>query len=942
MGALDLLLTLPPDERARKLAELAATTPDVHARVSALLEADGKSDLFDFLENPRPAAVQADSRLGPYRILRRVGSGGMGEVWLARRDDGLYEGEVAIKTLHPWFAFGAMRERFLREAQFLGKLAHPNIARLLDAGTADGVVYLVLEYVQGQALDEYCDANALGIEQRIRLIQQVCAAVSQAHARLVVHRDIKPGNILVTAAGEVKLLDFGIGKLVEYDAPDDRGDITRVTGRVFTPEFAAPEQVRGETIGTAADIYSLGMLLYVLLAGARPYGDATGIRLEHAVLHEEPEFLGIAAGRAAAPTASARGTSPRRLRRLLSGDLENIVHRALRKDPAQRYASVQALSEDLTRYQRHEAVSARSGSRTYRMERFVRRHRLALALSLGAVLAAAAGVVGILYQAREAREQARLARIEADKANSVKDYLLSIFEANSAEHPDGVAARQTTAEELMDIATRQVLADETKNPEVRIELMSVLHNILNQMEKYAELEALGVERIRLTEQAFGVSDVRLSDAWNDHSEFLRGRQRRDEARIAALKAVELREAQGDRSSWTRGVSEVQLGQLAYDTWAGEGEEPVAHFEKAIGILGKLPPDHQLVRAQLGLARSLELLQRFDEAIVANERGIALATQVDGPRANAVAGGHQQLSRVLLKTFRFDEAERHLALAVDIFTFLHGPDNGFTTLAKLDVGRTQIRRENFRDALVGLESVLATRTRIDGPDNPWTQQTRNALAEAAFGYGDFTRTQAVLDENLASIERSGNARLRPGVRRQLAVLSLARGRPAEALRLLEEAAALSEGTALARTPLSYLLEINRAEALTALGRQAEARAALEKAVPLLAEFDLDPEKSGHAAWQLMRSRVELAEGNAEAARASTMQVLEKLRASPRRAEMWTLEELANRRLADAELALGHRVPACAALDQSIRLRGANAHPADPRLAGARKLQASCSR
>jgi serine/threonine protein kinase len=262
----DALMQVADAKRATELSEMANAQPQLHALVSSLLQAGLEAERVGFLEPKRVASatqsLKVDATLGPYRLVSLLGTGGMGEVWLARRSDGLFDGEVAIKTLHPHFASSAMRERFLREAHLLGRVSHPNIARLLDAGvTDDGAVYLVLEYVRGEAIDAYCDGRKLSIEQRSRLFLDVCTAVAHAHSHLIVHRDLKPSNILVTDAGEVKLLDFGVAALLDTDA-GSTSELTRLTGRAFTPEFAAPEQLRGEAITTATDVYALGVTLY--------------------------------------------------------------------------------------------------------------------------------------------------------------------------------------------------------------------------------------------------------------------------------------------------------------------------------------------------------------------------------------------------------------------------------------------------------------------------------------------------------------------------------------------------------------------------------------------------------------------------------------------------------------------------------------------------------
>jgi eukaryotic-like serine/threonine-protein kinase len=948
LGFIDQLLTEEPAKRESLLSELATTRPELHSRVRALLEADAEATRTGFMRVPsrdagmdRGASLAAGARLGPYRIERELGTGGMGEVWLARRDDGLYEGEVAIKTLHPFFAHGVLRERFLREAQLLGKLTHPHIARLLDAGVADGVVYLVLEYVRGESLDTYCDSRALGIEPRLKLFADVCAAVAHAHANLVIHRDIKPSNILVDEQGQVKLLDFGIGKIMEDGGAAERTELTRVTGRIFTPEFAAPEQIRGEAVTTATDVYSLGTLLYALLAGIRPFGALAGSQLEHAVLHDEPRSLAAAAREAPAGTAGQRGLSPPRLARVLAGDLEDIATLALRKAPAARYGSVLALSDDVGRYLRHEPVMARAGSRAYRFNRFVRRHRVAVAASVGVVLAAAVGVAGVLYQAREARAQAAVARREAEKATNIKDYLLAIFAANSADNPDGAAARKTTAEQLMDLATAKILTQEELDPEVRDELMSILQDIHADMEKFSQQEALGKARIALSEKHFGVADVRLADAYNQHAEFLRTRQRFDEARAAALKAIELREAQGDHGSWTRALSEYRLGQIGFGTFDGVDREPVEHFLSAIRMLEKLKPDEYLVRSWLGLARTYERMELLDEAQAANDRGLELAIRIMGPDHETVAGAHQQQSRVMVEKYRFEEAEAHLAEAMKIFTFRYGPAEGRTVFATLDLGRARMFQGKFRDTTELLTKAHEARIQVAGPNDIYTQQIRSALLSVLVFTGDFARADLLVEDLKLALEQETNARMRPGLMRQFAGLALEQKRPREGLQFVDEALSLVSGKPQDASAFGAQVRITRAEVLAALGRTDEARAMLDEAAARLATTDKDPGQMDTQLAKLARVSAHLADGKFADARTGAAAVIAHLQASPRRAHLWFVEDLAQRRLATAEFGLGNPKAACAALDESLRLRGDNALPIDPRLAAARELKKQCS-
>ena len=946
LGLIDIFLSTPQDGREKLLADLSATRPDLHARVRALLDADAQATRAGFMSVQRDtqstASLQAGARLGPYRIVREIGKGGMGEVWLASRDDGLYQGEVAIKTLHPFFAHGVMRERFLREAQLLGKLAHPNIARMLDAGVSDGVVYIVLEYVRGEAIDGYCDARSLGVDERLKLFADVCAAVAHAHANLIVHRDIKPSNILVTAAGEVKLLDFGIGKIMEADtAGAERTELTRVTGRIFTPEFAAPEQIRGEPVTTATDVYSLGTLLYVLLAGVRPFGnEASGQKAEHAVLHEEPETLSRAAGRIDEKIAAQRGLLPYRLQRALANDLEDIVHLALRKAPAERYGSVLALAEDLGRYARHEPVRARAGSGLYRMNRFVRRHRVAVAATAGVVLAATFGVAGVLYQAREAREQARVARVEASKATAVKDFLLDIFNANSENHPDGARARQTTAAELLDVASRKILANSGQDFDLRSELLGVLGELNGTLEKIEQAEALCRERMKLIAARYGASDIHMAEPLIDLSSILRAGGRFAESQASGQQAIDILTNGGQSGSFEHGRAAIEVAQALYTLSHGTDSRVVEHHLGAIQILSKYPESKELARAWAGLGRAYELTKNFDEAISANQRAVDIATRVLGNRTLTVSGAEQQLGRTLASVYRFAEAEQHFAKAMAIDVFVVGDDGAHTLSTRMDLANMLLQRGRHREAATELERILAVAIREGGGEGLNAQVTRFLLGSALLNRGDFGRARIELDTAIDNIGKLPNKNSLAGVLRLRTVLALEQHNPAEALQFIDRAAEAIKGGRGPRSFRGATILVTRAEILIAQRRYDEARAVLAEAAPLLQEFELDPARPNMLEMQVVLAAADLGQGRAAAASEAIATVLGTLRASPRRTEFWVVEELALRGLAAAELGRGRPRQACAALDEAIDLRTANALPTDPRIAAARAMKSQC--
>jgi eukaryotic-like serine/threonine-protein kinase len=434
---LDHALSLPQEEREAWLHSFRAEKPELAEVLQQLLEEHRVLANEHFLERlPGPVASGglslAGHRIGTYTLLSQIGQGGMGSVWLAERSDGRFERRVAVKFLQFATASGVGLERFKREGKILGQLTHPHIAELMDAGvTPNGEPYLVLEYVGGQPIDEYCDQRRLDVEARIRLFLEVASAVAHAHANLIVHRDIKPSNVLVRSDGQVKLLDFGIAKLLTEDA-HPAATLLTIEGRgAMTPQFAAPEQVAGGAITTATDVYGLGVLLYLLLTGLHPAGEKlrSTADLVKAIVDTEPPHPSNAI-----PTTNAKGVAeqravtPERLRRQLRGDLDTIVGKAIKKNAAERYGSVVALADDLRRYLKHEPISARPDTLSYCAVKFLRRNRTAVMLATLAFAAAIAGVAGTLIQARTARKQRdfalhQLARAEA--VNDLNSYVLS-------------------------------------------------------------------------------------------------------------------------------------------------------------------------------------------------------------------------------------------------------------------------------------------------------------------------------------------------------------------------------------------------------------------------------------------------------------------------------------------------------------------------------------
>jgi len=551
-------LDLDPQARPAFLQQACGTNVELLKEVESLLESSGKTLGFAgkaILQVARQQTVEPQptgKRVGAYKLLRIIGEGGMGTVYLATRADEMYQQEVAIKLMHPGFGPSqGMLLRFSAERQILANLNHPNIARLLDGGmTADGLPYLVMEYVNGIAIDDYCRQNNISVDGRLQLFRTVCAAVEYAHKNLVVHRDLKPANILVNAEGSPKLLDFGIAKLLD---PQTRNlAVTRTSERLMTPEYASPEQMRGDQITTATDVYALGVLLYELLAGKRPFEMRTKSPLEVAqIICEqvpEPPSRAISASheRSAAETA-------RRIR----GDLDNIVLMAMRKEPSRRYTSVGALSHDVQAYLTGYSVQARTDTWGYHAGKFVGRHRVAVPMAMLAVVALIGFSVGMALLAKRADRERRIADQQRLAAQHEANFLASIFEAAT---PQITKGNQITARELLDEGAKRIDSELAATPDVQATMLYNVGVAYRQLGLTEQAESLLERAYDLRRKLYGEGNLDVAETASALAEVYR--LEAQYAKAEALYRQALVAAQKAPGGNTRVVAEI-LARLGF-------------------------------------------------------------------------------------------------------------------------------------------------------------------------------------------------------------------------------------------------------------------------------------------------------------------------------------------------------------------------------------------
>jgi len=853
---LDEALDLPAEQRAQWLARLRDHDPELAAEIDTLLDearAVGDEGFLEHTPEGPQRATLAGQTIGAYTLEAPLGHGGMGSVWLARRSDGRYEGKVAIKFLNAALVGRAGEERFRREGSILARLAHPNIARLIDAGVSStGQPYLVLELVDGQRIDQHCDDARFDVAARLKLYLDVLGAVAHAHANLIVHRDLKPSNVLVTSAGTVKLLDFGIAKLIEDELhPGEATELTREAGRAMTPEYAAPEQLLGLPVTTATDVYALGVLLYVLLGGQHPAGGSThsSVELIKAIVETSPARLSDAVAstktvdaQALNDNAAKRAATPERLAGALRGDLDNIVAKALKKDPAERYASVTALADDIRRYLEHEPISARADSIAYRTGKFVRRNRIPVALASLAVLALVAGLVGTITQAERATRQAQVAEAERKRADE---------QASVATEQRDFALRELSRAASVNEFNQFLLSDAAPSGKP-----FTAGELLARAEALVQRQPVGADANR-TDMLVSIGrQYRITDHQNDALRLL-------------TEAYDIARTQTDPTTHARAA----CGLASVMSLAGQGgERTEALFREGMALLPD-EPQYTLDRIQC--------LQ--DGSMVARENYHMGASLERALQAQA-----------LLPQLRYRSAARELSVLMDLaetYRVAGQYGSALTTFQQADARMTELGRENTESAgtlynnwaltlvLTGqtlqAEALFRRAMRIssaDGTDKNVSPMELTNLATTLIELGRIDEAQHYADQAYEKARADGDgviARFALAARTRVlrargqyvqgmqmlaeleqefrkayppecacfgtiaaerGLLAAAHGESERAMAEMNKAAAIAERDKVRPDVLPRIL-VRRAEIELALGRSSDARADAERAIRL---------------------------------------------------------------------------------------------------------------
>lgn len=736
---------MAPDEQLQFVRSACADDDALYARVAAQLHS--RQAWFDEdldTEEPIPSTFDGE-RIGPYRILRSLGRGGMGEVFLAERADEQFSQQVAIKLVRRGLLSRQARGRLKLERQILATLDHPNIARLFDGGTTDdGTPYIVMEYIDGRPIDAYCNENRLTVAERLKLFQTVCAAVHRAHQNLIVHRDLKPSNILITADGVPKLLDFGIAKILDDRQLMHTMAVTQADYRMMTPDHASPEQIRGEPITTASDIYVLGVLLYELLCGFKTV-HLKGQRLSDLdrQICEDTPLTPSAAVAAAIDSgnddiraiAGERSVSPSRLRRELSGDLDNIVLMSMRKEPERRYSSSEQFAADVDRHLRGLPVIARADAWTYRAEKFVRRHGLVLGFTAALVVMLAGFSITTYIQARHieherdvAEAERERARAEQERAEAVSAFLIDSFKRAD---PSKSRGKEITAREILDSGARRVASELRAQPALQATLLDTIGSVYLGLSLPGDAQPLIEQGLSVRRSLFGENSLDVAHSLYSLNRVYQQQGELPAAEKLAQQSLDITRKLTAPDSLETAASLCRLGAIKQSMWALDAARDL--FDGCLRIrIARLGRDHELVTVPMdNLARIAQAKGDFATAERLYREALDIDRRTNGEDHPWYIRHLTNLATALHEQGKLDDAgplyREALALSRQVNTETH-----FDTIDIMtNLGRYQMDAGDLDGAQKTYEAVLRLNLEHRGNRQEHVGYTLESLGALAY-------------------------------------------------------------------------------------------------------------------------------------------------------------------------------------------------------------------
>jgi serine/threonine-protein kinase len=782
------------------------------------------------------AGALEGQRLGPYRILRKLGTGGMGDVWLAERADEEYQQQVAIKLVRSGVFSRQVQGRLRMERQILATLQHPNIARLLDGGRApDGTPYLVMEYIDGEPIDAYCDRRRLAPEERIALVRTVCTAVQYAHQNLIVHRDLKPNNILITPQGVPKLLDFGIAKLLDTRQSAQTLTVTHAEYRVMTPAHASPEQVRGDVITTSSDIYVLGVLLYELLCGRRPFQlvGASLLEMERIICEQEaptPSEMAARTGRESpdlmADIVACRSTTPARLQKYLRGDIDNIVGMAMRKDPERRYSSAEQLAADLERHLSGKPVLASKDTWLYRTRKFVGRHTLAVAASTAAIITLAVFATITFVQAQRIAYERDVATTERTRAEQVSSFLVELFELSD---PSRSRGNQVTARELLDIGARRVSLGLADQPETRATLLGTIGTVYQSLGLYSDSIALLEQGLQSRIRIHGPRHPAVAEALRELGDALcdRGDLPQCEARLTAALDMQRQLLGADSPEIAPTLTaQAKLAQLRGDldqaeqlydqslqlyrthgkerttdatsvmnelaglySYRGQHDRAATLYRAALDIDRQaLGNDHPQIGMHLqNLAVALHEQGKLDEAAPLYQESMQILRRVLGEQHPQTIDAAANYGRFLHRRGELARAEEVLSKVVELDRQARGPRHAFVAHDLVNLGMVRLDTQEQAQAEKDFRAALDIYAETLPADHPYVASALSGLGRCMLEQNRLGEAEQTLRraQEIAAKSADPNSPQLAAANSSLGRVLMAQRRNDEAAKLLRE-------------------------------------------------------------------------------------------------------------------------------------------------------------